>query len=260
MTKTIFSEVSIPSKYQGLPIKIRSSKTHGASKTILVLHPGAFEFLGGDNDRYTKILLWLHAHLSARPTVITYETSRKSMPTPTLALPDPLYWQKKETYWRKVFAGKIFDQELDDVRKVYEYIQRNLHPEHIYVLGFSVGGTIALILSQEIPLITKLCLMGSAISTRRPYLPVLTGYPTKKWILKRITNYPNAIKIVQGMRDTIVPFKDAEEVFRSLRSASYASFDRLADADHMFSGTNAYNLFDYLKILTLLQNFYNGSI
>lgn len=106
---------------------------------------------------------------------------------------------------------------------------------------------------------TKLCLMGSAISTKRPYLPVLTGYPTKQWILKRIANFPHAIKIMQGMWDTVVPRKDAETVFLLLQAASYASFERLAGADHMFSGKNHYGFFAYKTLLPHIKQFFELS-
>lgn len=257
MAKTVFSEIRIPSSYRGLPITIRVRKTRHTSKTILVLHPGAFESAGGDNDRYTKILLWLQAHLSTHPTVITYETSRKPVPPPNITFSDPLFWQKKESYWQQAFAGKTFDHELDDVRKVYQYIQNNLHPEHIYVLGFSVGGTIAMILSSEVPVMNKLCVVGSAISTKRPYLPVLTGYPEKKWILKRIAPYTHSIKIIQGMQDAVVPLEDAEEVFHVLQSPAYASFERFSGADHMFPGKNELSLFNAQQLLQLFKNFFD---
>jgi dienelactone hydrolase len=257
MTKTVFSEISVPSGYQGLPIKIRISKTTELSKTVLVLHPGAFEFLGGDKNRYTKILLWLRLHLSSHPTVITYETSRQSISPPLISTTDPLYWKKKELYWKKLFDGKTFSMELDDVRNVYKYIRNTLRPESIYVLGFSVGGTIAMILSSEISTINKLCVVGSAISTKRPHLPVLTGYPTKEWILKRVASYSHDIKIMQGRRDTVVSLDDAEEVFHALRSPAHASFERFARADHMFSGNNHYYLFHAQRLLQQFRIFFD---
>ena len=257
MVKTVFSETSIPSSYHGLPITLHIRKGSQTSNTVLVLHPGAFESAWGDNERYKKILLWLQKHLSSRPTVITYETSRKPVPPSNISLSDPHFWQKKEAYWQTLFTGKTFDQEIDDVRKVYQYIRKNLHPKQIYVLGFSVGGTIAMILSSEVPAINKLCVVGSAISTKRPHLPVLTGYPTKEWILKRIASYPYDIKIMQGRRDTVVPLGDAEEVFHALRSPAYASFERLAGADHMFSGKNEYYLFNAQQLLWLFKNFFD---
>lgn len=256
MAKTVFSETSIPSSYQGLPITLHIRKGSQTSNTVLVLHPGAFESAWGDNERYKKILLWLQTHLSTRPTVITYETSRKPIP-PNITLSDPLFWQKKESYWQQAFAGKTFDQELDDVRKVYHYIRKNLHPKQIYVLGFSVGGTIAMILSSEVPAINKLCVVGSAISTKRPHLPVLTGYPAKEWILERIASYSHDIKIMQGRRDTVVPLGDVDEVFHSLRSPAYASLERFTGADHMFSEKNEFYLFNAQQLLQLFKNFFD---
>lgn len=257
MTKAVFSETSIPSSYQGLPITLHIRKGSQTSNVVLILHPGAFESAWGDNERYKKILLWLQGHLSSRPTILTYETSRQQVPILKLSTHDPLYWQKKESYWQQAFAGKTFDHELDDVRKVYQYIRKKLHPQQIYVLGFSVGGTIAMILSPEVPAINKLCVVGSAISTKRPHLPVLTGYPTKEWILKRIASYPHDIKIMQGRRDTVVPLGDAEVIFHALRSPAYASFERFAGADHMFSGNNEFCLFNARRILQILRTFFN---
>lgn len=257
MKKTIFSEISIKSVYKKLPIKIHFKKGSRSSNTVLILHPGAFESAWGDNERYKKILLWLQKHLSTHPTVITYETSRKQVPVPKLSAHDPLFWQKKESYWLQAFDGKIFNQEVDDVRKVYHYVRKNFQPKHIYVLGFSVGGTIAMILSSEIPEIEKLCVVGSAISTKRPHLPVLKGYPTKEWILKRIASYSGVIKIMQGKRDTVVPIKDAEEVFRALLSPNHASLERFLEADHMFFGKNQYSLFNAQQLLLLFNNFFD---
>ena len=253
----MFSEISIQSGYKELPITLYTREGSQTSNIVLVLHPGAFESAWGDNKRYKKILLWIQKHLSPHPTVITYETSRRQVPIPKVSAHDPLYWQKKESYWQHAFAGKIFDQELDDVRKVYLYIQKKLHPKHIYVLGFSVGGTIAMILSSEIPAINKLCVVGSAISTKRPHLPVLTGYPTKEWILKRVASFSHDIKIMQGRRDTVVPLSDAEEVFHSLRSPANASFERFAGADHMFSGKNSFYLFNAQRLLQSFRNFFD---
>lgn len=258
MATNLFSEIRIPSTYHGLPVTMYIRKGSSASDTVLVLHPGAFESAWGDNGRYKKILLWLQNHLSTQPTILTYETSRQKAMLSKLTPDDPRYWQKKETYWRKAFAGKIFNQELDDVRRVYVYIQQHLHAKHVWALGLSVGGTIAMILSSEVPAMNKLCVVGSAISTKRPYLPVLTGYPAKAWILKRIASYTQDIKILQGRRDTVVPLGDAEEVFHALQNPHHASFERFAEADHMFSGNNRYGLFKYDTILLQMKDFFEN--
>jgi len=251
-----FLKIHLTSTYQKLPIMMYTRRALQGSRIALVLHPGAFESVWGDNKRYKKILLWLQKNLSSHPHIITYQTSRFPIPLPKIPAADPSYWQQKEQYWKQAFAGKTFQQELLDVRQVYHYIVNHLKIHEIHTLGFSLGGTLAMLLTSEFPQIRKLCVIGSAISTKRDYLPVLSGYPKKQWIVNRIHAFPNYFKIMQGTEDRVVPQSDAQEIIQSMTHASVITFDRFLHADHMFSGKNKYGLFSYQTTLSHIKHFF----
>lgn len=251
-----FSITHVPSSYRKLPVTVYVKKASQTSRVALVLHPGAFENVWGDDDRYKKILLWLQQHLSYHPHIIAFQTSRLPIPLPNISLTNPTYWQQKENYWKQAFTKKMFQQELQDVRLVYQYIVDRLKINEIHTLGFSFGGTLAMILTSEFSQIRKLCVIGSAISTKRKYLPILSGYPTKQWIINRIKKFPYYFKIIQGTEDHVVPTRDAQEIVQSMKSTMQTSFDRFAGADHMFSGKNQYRLFSYQSFLPHLKHFF----
>ncbi len=249
-----FTKYQLTSTYRNLPIEVFISPGNKQTNTTLVLHPGAFEPAWGDGHRYKKILLWLQENLSFSPHIVTYQTSRLGKAPPKLPM-DGSYWKKMETYWQEIFNGKTFDQELDDVRNIFNFLLSR-DAKKIHSLGFSLGGTLAMILSSEFPQVTKVCALGSAISTKRDYLPVLAGYPDKPWILKRISRFPHYINLYQGFEDTVVPFHDVEEIFCAVQKAKRVSVHRISKADHMFSGKNKYGLSSANTLLPEIKAFF----
>ncbi|MEK7141411.1 MAG: dienelactone hydrolase family protein [Patescibacteria group bacterium] len=253
-----FTKYQLTSAYRNLPINVFISPGNKDTTTALVLHPGAFEPAWGDSHRYKQILLWLQRKLSFKPHIVTYQTSRIQKPPPRLPI-DKNYWKEMEKYWQEIFNGKTFDQELDDVRKIFNFLLSRKIKE-IHSLGFSFGGTLAMILTSEFPQVTKVCTLGSAISTKRDYLPVLTGYPDKPWLLKRISRFPHYINLYQGFEDTVVPFHDVEEIFCAVQKAKRVSVHRISKADHMFSGKNKYGLSSANTLLPEIKAFFELNI
>ncbi|MBI4008638.1 hypothetical protein HY357_00220 [Candidatus Roizmanbacteria bacterium] len=250
-----FQKFILRSKFKNLPVKIFVKESDKRSKVGLIINPGAFEEAWGDNNRYKYILLWLQKNLNSKPTIIAYQTSR-------LADVGKSKSETIENYWIRIFKGKTFQHELSDVRKVYEFLlaEKKFHLDTIYVVGFSLGGTFGLILSSTFKQIKKICLLGSAISTKRPNLPVLIGYPAKNWILNRASKFKNYIKLYQGYNEKIVPFDDQIEIISALKNPRYASLVRINKADHMFSGKNKYGLIYYYWMLNDVKNFFGVSI
>ena len=251
--KNNFQQFEIKSTFKKLPIRVYVKKADLKSKTALILNPGAFETAWGDNNRYKKILLWLQENLSVRPTVIAYQTSRISQDPPSNE-------ESKEEYWRRIFKGKIFDDELEDVNRVYKYIlNNNLNISNIYILGFSLGGTLGIILSSKFRQIKKICIVGSGISTKRSYLPVLRGYMKKRVIIEKINKFKNYLKIYQGSDERIVPVNDAVEIFEQAKNCSFVSFTRLKKADHMFYGNNFFGLIYHKNLLKNIKHFFDNN-
>jgi len=253
--KIIISHLT--STYQKLPVCVYIKQGNLGSRTALILHGGAFEKAFGDTDRYKHILLWLQKNMKERPHIVWYQTARKPDPKIIPAL--------RLNYWQEIFQGKVFGQELDDVEKVYKFIltKRTLFPKKInkiYSLGFSLGGTLAIILSSKFPQVVKLCAIGSAISTKRKNLPVLRGYPSKKWILSKFENFSGYFKVLQGYAEEIVPINDALLAYSSLKNPKFATYSRIQGVNHMFSGKNIFGLVHAKKILKELIDFYEFEI
>lgn len=238
----------LTSSYQNLPIKVFYRKGKKKAGTTLVLNPGAFEKAFGDDERYKHILLWLQNNLKCKPNIVWYETARKNDP----AIIPP----NKGEYWSEIFKGKRFEHELDDVRKIYKFIKT----KQIYTLGFSLGGTLGLILAPEFPSVQKLCAIGSAISTKRKHFPILIGYPSKKSIIKKLGEYKYDFNILQGTEEEVVPISDASLIIQSLKQANRAIYTRIKGANHMFSGKNMYGLIRGKKLLTYIKNFFEEDI
>lgn len=254
-----FTCYTIQSSYHKLPIKVFVKEGSRQTKTAFVLHPGAFESAWGDEERYKCILLWLYDNLSYKPHIITYQTARLEKPVPKIPK-DKNYWAAMEKYWKRIFPNKTFNQELNDIKNVYNFIEASYAVEEIHALGFSLGGTFSLLLSSEFTSLRKICVLGSAISTKRNYLPVLTGYPAKDYILGRIKTYRHYLKIFQGFRETVVPFQDAEQVFAAIKKAKMVTLSRIHGADHMFSGKNKYGLASYKMLLPEIKHFFELSL
>lgn len=239
---------NLTSSYQNLPIKVFYRKVKKKASTTLVLNPGAFEKAFGDYERYKYILLWLQDNLKCKPDIVWYETARQKDP---LIIP-----QNKGEYWNTIFSKKKFKHELDDVRKVYKSIKT----KQIFTLGFSLGGTLGMILTSEFPSIHKLCAIGSAISTRRKHFPVLTGYPSKKSIIKKLGEYKYDFNIMQGTEEEVVPVGDASLIFQSLKKANQATYTLIKGANHMFSGKNIFGLIHEERLLLYIKNFLETDI
>lgn len=234
--------------YQHLPIKVFYRRGKLKTDTTLILNPGAFEKAFGDDERYKHILLWLQNNLTCKPNIVWYETAR---------LVDPkINLQNKGEYWKNIFFGKKFYHELDDVRRVYKSIKT----KKIYILGFSLGGTLGMILSSEFSAIKKICVIGSAISTKRKHFPVLTGYPPKRQIIKILQEYKYDFNILQGSEEEVVPIHDASLIIQSLKQANRTIYTRIKGANHMFSGKNMYGLIRGKKLLTYIKNFFEEDI
>lgn len=249
--KDEFLIFSIASSFQKLSLKVYVKPGQKKSNVALILNPGAFESIWGDNNRYKKILLWFQKNLSYHPTIVSYETARYG------PVSNANSFELREESWKKVFKRKTFNDELSDVKKVYRLILniKKLSIRKIYTIGFSLGGTQALLLSSLFPQIKKICILGSAISTKRHYLPILKDYPKKKDILAKIKNYNNYLHIYQGFDEKIVPFKDAELIFSIMTRPTYINLTRIAGANHMFSAHNNFGLASYKSLLPQIKEF-----
>jgi esterase/lipase len=251
-----FTRITLASTYRNLPIELFISPGSSRSHTLLVLNPGAFETAWGDVNRYRTILLWLQRNIAPSPYIMGYQTARQPIVPPPYDPTSSDYWQRMEAYWIQAFAGKTFIHELTDVSRAYTYALTHNRIDTIYTLGFSLGGTLGLLLTQRFRQIRKLCLVGSAASTKRPHLPVLTKYPAKSKIFKVTASYRRNLLVLQGTADTVVPQKDAVDILSSAVSAHTAKLVRYRGADHMFSGNNRYGLFEKERLLNEFIHFF----
>lgn len=259
MSLDLFTEQQIPGALGS--IKIWSKKGSDTTKTALILHHGAFEKGSGDNNRYHRLLSHLQTLLKEKPHIISYQTSRLDIPEPKWAeFGTSQYWQQKESYWEKAFAGKTFDDELKDIQSVYHYLLNNDHNQFsidtIWSIGFSLGGTLALLLAGQTPQVQKICIFGSALSTKRATLPVLQAYWPKEKIIASIKSFNGSLKIFQGMEDTIVPQTDILALFEQMAEVEEISLTRLAGVNHMFSANNDFDLAKADLIIPELKEFF----
>ncbi len=129
-----------------------------------------------------------------------------------------------------------------DIDAAYDYLTRTLAipPERIIAYGFSMGSGPAVDLASRKPL-AGLILESSFTSAFRAYLPIQILPFDKFHNLKKIAGVSHPVLILHGMRDSVIPVQQAEQLFLAAREPKrLILFDDLGHLGIKWDRTNRY--------------------
>jgi carboxymethylenebutenolidase len=119
----------------------------------------------------------------------------------------PHYFQKTGTFLatsKKIFDGKHFPAWLDAVRDAVSYVAErpNVDPRRIGLLGFSLGGYLAMALATEDPRIRAVVNLSGGLP------------PTWE---ERVTRQMPPVLLLHGGKDPVVPVAEANKAEQALK-------------------------------------------
>lgn len=166
----------------------------------------------------------------------------------------------------KTFEGKTFNDELQDVLNIFEYFYgnfvKNKKTARIFLIGFSLGGTLA---SYLLPIygdrVKGVVLFGSGVTTKGINKPITKTYPSKNSLLSNFKTFEGILTLVQGSNDIIVPLIEAREIIDYSDKAFIRSLIILKGVDHRFVNINDTKRENYLikMIINIIKNSINFS-
>lgn len=147
--------------------------------------------------------------------------------------------------WNKMkeaFAGKTFEQELQDVKDVLNLLLDqsgslfNVSENKLkfLLLGNSLGGTVATCLSEYFDHTPKIIVAGSGTRT------VFESKITEDNILKSASKFKGKFLLLQGSKDETVPLKAGDALLTGYKKASTKKIV-IEGANHNFSKINGKN-------------------
>lgn len=157
----------------------------------------------------------------------------------------------------ELYNGKTFEQELGDVRTIYQFFHDNFlksllgeSDRKIVFCGFSLGGTLSSFLVKEYEGkgLKEILLFGSGCSTKRPDLPILNTYPKKEHVLRNLKDFKGSVTLFQGSEDEVVDKESGILLLNSAENAFSKSLVSVDGADHRFVKRNGEN-YDYIDFL-----------
>ena len=210
--------ITIPGTVGEIPIRLRLSKS---SKTILFIAHG----MGGSLESSLPRFLALDDQMMVN--TIRFTTSRYPSD------------QRVTDYasMQDVFRDKVYEQELEDVRRVIVHVLKNSEkifqasPSslNIFLLGTSMGGISAATLSGEFPVKGVLIVNSGAWFRGAEHLPrLIEGFPNIDRV-KNILGKLNApVVVFRGERDPIVTRDAAQALAAMAKNGTFIEVTGLA--------------------------------
>ncbi len=139
------------------------------------------------------------------------------------------------------FAGKTFDEELNDLCAVIRYVKDraqgsfNINPLELalYVHGMSIGGTVALMASAKFPEIQRLSLCAPPSNRGRSKQSVISTMSDSEAIFAAASRFVGELFLLYGDEDTVVPRESSFAICTHARKAQ-VSTRVIPGADHDF--------------------------
>lgn len=142
-----------------------------------------------------------------------------------------------DKYIENSFKGKSFYDEMSDFEVMFDEFKKklSLQKSRIHIVGFSLGGTISTFLIKKYGnLIDNIFFFGSAVHTKRRYLPILSSYPEAKRLLANLSLFKGGVYMVQGTADDLVPQEDGLKILEASKDAKIRQHIILKGVDHRF--------------------------
>jgi hypothetical protein len=213
-------------------IPIEQFIINGNKKVLINIHWTYWSIHGWDN-KYLNMAYKLKKEWISN--VVLYQSSRNLIKWDNITYEDKMKW----------FMWKTFEDEINDCKKVLDYIIENAE-KNIWVKGEDLEITLnwnslwwmlSIILSDSYSQIKNISWVWAGFRIEKRVIPILSSYYQKEELLKYLKNYKWNFLLQYGTEDDIFDSKDFQRLITSLENAK-VSFVKMIWVDHTFKKLN----------------------
>ena len=103
------------------------------------------------------------------------------------------------------------------------------------IVANSMGGTMASTLREVFSHVEKIVLCGSGTGSSSATKPILSTYPSKRYVTSAAATFTGDVLLFQGEKDAVVPLASQDELLAAYSSARLAVKKIVPGANHNFS-------------------------
>ena len=121
---------------------------------------------------------------------------------------DALQSASTRDYWIKAFGDKTYQDELEELRAIIAYVNREYGPGETFLSGSSYGGGLTTLASTSAPNITRVLLACPQIdcSHEQERINIYRGFPEMMDFLEAISQFHGRLRIICGDGDENIYF------------------------------------------------------
>lgn len=208
----------------GLKSRIISLEQIEDPSNFLIFVQGSWEI--GQNDRNVAASKIISGKGIA--STLLYESSRDWSALERAANNDD---------WINAFGDKTYQDELQELRELIDYVNKKYGPTNLFLSGSSYGGGLAaLVAGDSIPNLSRVLLCSSQIEVdEQRQFSIYRGFPTKEVFLGAISRYGGELRIIHGDSDKVVPINQSIDLYNAATTPNKRLV--ILTADHTFSGS-----------------------
>lgn len=142
---------------------------------------------------------------------------------------------------KKAFCGKTFDEERRDILDMFRVLNERApevfgaRQKRYQIVANSMGGTMVSTLREVFPRVGKVVLCGSDTGASSATKPILSTYPSKRYVTSAAATFTGDVLLLQGEKDAVVPLASQDELLAAYGSARLAAKKVIPGANHNFS-------------------------
>ena len=142
---------------------------------------------------------------------------------------------------KKAFCEKTFDEERRDILDMFRVLNERApevfgaRQKRYQIVANSMGGTMASTLREVFSHVEKIVLCGSGTGSSSATKPILSTYPSKRYVTSAAATFTGDVLLFQGEKDAVVPLASQDELLAAYSSARLAVKKIVPGANHNFS-------------------------
>ncbi len=212
-------------------LAIETFQAPSSSNLVINVH-GAYGSIYSSGDKYLKFARKLQAQNIAN--VVLYESSRLLQQNADI---QKMSFDER----RHSFQGKIFEDELGDLKEVIGYVLNKSEQlfkckkiSKLVINGNSLGGILAIALGDYLPEGTIVNTVGTGLFNKDENQKIFTLMPPKEKVLEVASRFHNTINLFYGTQDDLFTPESFAAMVAAVKSKDKQVF-KCAGVDHTFA-------------------------
>lgn len=155
---------------------------------------------------------------------------------------------------KDAFSGKTFQEECDDVSRMFEYLVKEgmvSKSPPLVIIAHSFGGTTLLgtpsVLKQASAVIMIASGCGKSPTTDKP---LLSSLYTEEELLTPLRAYDGIFMYIRGTKDAVVPKESQDKIIATATSARTRIVSDILDAEHNLTSSTLHKIPSRSSVLT----------